>query len=155
MENFFNYISKPIPNEEVDIWFKINNILPEKLELFSDFSQSLHDLIVETYLGDTTDSYETKISMSEEDKKKHFLWCWTKTIENFRKEGLIFNSKGEHLTYFETFFQDTFYNQKEDRIKKSLKEFFESLFNLKKPFTKSDLDMINVIYKMLDKSLKV
>ena len=155
MENFFNYISKPIPAEEVDIWFKMNNILPEKLELFSDFSLSLYELIVDTYLGETTDSYETKILMTEEDNKKHFLWCWNKTLQNFKKEGLNFNLEGEHFTYFETFFEDTFYYQKEEKIKKSLKEFLDVLFNIKKPFTKSDLDMINIIYKMLDKNLKI
>lgn len=155
MENFFNYISKPIPNDEVDIWFKMNNILPEKLELFSDFSLSLYELIVNTYLGEVTDSYETKILMSKEDNKKHFLWCWNKTLENFSKEGLKFNLEGEHLIYFETFFEDTFYYQKEEKIRKSLKEFLDSLFDIRKPFTKSDLDMINVIYKMLDNNLRI
>ena len=155
MENFFNYISKPVPNDEVDIWLKMNNILPEKLELFSDFTQSLYDLIRETYLGETTESYDTKILMTPEDNKKHFEWCWNRTIENFRKEGLLFNIKGDHYVYFETFFEDTFYYQKEQKIKNSVKDFFNVLFDLKKPFTKSDLDMISVIYKMLDKSLKV
>ena len=31
MDNFFNYISKPINKEDIDVWFKMNNILPEKL----------------------------------------------------------------------------------------------------------------------------
>jgi hypothetical protein len=155
MENFFNYITKPLPDDEVEIWLKMNNIIPEKMELFSDFSQSLYDLVRDTYLGQTTDSYETKISLSREDNKKHFEWCWNKTVENFRKEGLIFNKKGEHFSYFETFFEDIFYYQKEERIKNSVKDFFSSLFDLKKPFTKSDLDMISVLYKILDKSMKI
>lgn len=154
MENFFNYISKPIPTDEVDIWFKMNNILPEKLELFSDFSLSLYELIVSTYLGETSNSNETKISMTEEDNKKHFLWCWNKILQNFNKEGLKFNLEGEHFIYFQTFYEDTFYYQKEEKMKKSLQEFLNSLFDIKKPFTKSDLDMINVIYKMLDNNLR-
>ena len=40
MENFFNYLSKPLPSDEVDVWFRVNNIIPEKLELYSDFSIS-------------------------------------------------------------------------------------------------------------------
>ena len=52
MENFYNYISKVVPSDEVDIWLKINNIIPEKMELFSDFSQSLYDLMRMTYFGE-------------------------------------------------------------------------------------------------------
>lgn len=55
MENFFNYITKPLNPEDVDIWFRANNIIPEKLELFSDFSHSLYLIVVETYLGEETD----------------------------------------------------------------------------------------------------
>ena len=42
MENFFNYITQPVKPEDVEKWFKGNNILNEKLELFSDFSHSLN-----------------------------------------------------------------------------------------------------------------
>jgi len=82
MENFFKYISKPIPSDDVDVWFKINNIIPEKMELFSDFSYSLNMLIVETYLGENNTS-ETKIVLSNEDVEKHFQWCFNKVIDNF------------------------------------------------------------------------
>lgn len=155
MENFFNYISKPIPSDEVDVWLKMNNIIPEKMELFSDFSQSLYEIIKMTYLGESTNSVETKITLTKEDNKKHFEWCWNKTIENFKKEGLFFNLKGEHFDYFTIFFEDIFYNQKEEKIKNSVKTFFDELFDIKKPYTKSDLDMIGVLYKLLDKSLKI
>jgi hypothetical protein len=47
-----------------------------------------------------------------------------------------------------------FYKQKEDKIRKQIKSFFEDLFDLKKPFTKSDLDMLTDLYKSLDKNLK-
>jgi len=154
MENFYNYITKVVPSDEVDIWMKVNNIIPEKMELFSDFSQSLYDLMRITYLGESLNSHETNISLTEEDNKKHFEWCWNKTIENFKKEKLFFDFEGEHYDYFNTFFKDIFYYQKEEKIKNSVKFFFSELFDIKKPFTKSDLDMINVLYKILDKSLK-
>lgn len=155
MENFFNYISKPVPPDEVDVWLKMNNIIPEKMELFSDFSQSLYELIKMTYLGENTNFIETKINLTNEDNKKHFEWCWNKTIENFKKEGLFFDLKGEHFDYFKIFFEDIFYNQKEEKIKNSVKNFFDELFDIKKPFTKSDLDMIVVVYKLLDRNLKI
>jgi hypothetical protein len=32
MENFFNYITNPIPPDDVDIWLNVNNIITEKIE---------------------------------------------------------------------------------------------------------------------------
>jgi hypothetical protein len=153
MENFFNYLSKPIPNEDVDLWFRINNILPEKLELFSDFTLSLNFLIEETYLGETDSNIETKIKLSTEDNRKHFEWCFNKIISNFQKETINFKNKGEHFDYFKTFFEDVFYNQKEEQVRKSVNKFLIELFNVDKTFTKSDLDMLGIIYKILDRNL--
>lgn len=153
MENFFNYLSKPIPEDEVEIWFKINNIIPEKLELFYDFSQSLNFLINETYLGEFETNRETKISLSQEDNIKHFEWCFNKIISNYEREGIIFKNEGNHFNYFKTFFLEIFYNQKEDKIRRSVKDFFNELFSIDKSFTKSDLDMISVIYKVLNENM--
>ena len=98
MENFFNYIAKPMLPEDVDIWFKVNNIIPEKMDLYYDFSFSLYYLVLDTYLGDEKNN-ETKITLSDEDKIKHFEWCWDKTIEDFNKENIQpFNC--EPLMYF-------------------------------------------------------
>ena len=140
--------------EDVDIWFKVNNIIPEKMDLYYDFSFSLYYLILDTYLGDEKNN-ETKITLSDEDKIKHFEWCWDKTIGNFKKEEITFNRKGDHYDYFLSFFTEIFYNQKESKIKDSIGVFFNDLFDRKKPFTKSDLDMISSIYKSLDKNMSV
>ena len=153
MENFFNYISKPLQPEDVDVWFRVNNIIPEKLELYSDFTHSLNNLISSTYLGESNIN-ETKIILSEDDNKNHFEWCWGKVIDNFNKETIKFDKKGEHFDYFESFFGETFYNQKDTKVKSSIGFFFTDLFNNDKSFTKSDLDMVTTIYKLLDKYLK-
>jgi len=153
MENFFNYISKPLQPEDVDVWFRVNNIIPEKLELYSDFTHSLNDLINVTYLGEN-EINETKIILTEDDTKNHFEWCWNKVITNFSKESINFDKKGEHFDYFESFFMETFYNQKDIKVKSSIGFFFKDLFNYEKTFTKSDLDMVTTIYKLLDKQLK-
>jgi hypothetical protein len=153
MDNFFNYVTKQVKPEEVDLWFRSNNIIPEKLELFSDFSQSLNELIVETYLGENDSPNETKVTMSEEDKSNHFIWCWNKVVDNFQKEKINFNKKGEHFDYFDSFFQEIFYKQENKKVRDSVSGFFDELFDLKKPFTKSDLDMINSLYKSLDKNM--
>jgi len=155
MDNFFNYVTKPLKPEDVDIWFRVNNIIPEKLELFSDFAHSLNLLIVDTYLGEEPNSNETKITLTEEDNDKHFEWCWNKVIDNFKKENIEFISEGEHFDYFKSFFKEIFYDQKEVKVRKSINSFFNDLFDVKKPFTKSDLDMISMIYKLLDNNLKI
>ena len=36
MENFFNWMSKPIPREDIIIWFNVHNMSYEKIELFGD-----------------------------------------------------------------------------------------------------------------------
>jgi len=156
MENFFNYITKPLDSDDVEIWFKVNNIFPEKMELFSDFVNSLNYLIRDTYLGEDEDvGKETKINLSEDDERKHFDWCWNKTIDNFEKENLFFERDGEHYEYFESFFSEIFYEQKEKKIRDSIEKFFEELFDDEKSYTKSDLDMILAIYKNLDKKLSI
>lgn len=153
MENFYNYISKQLDPEEVDIWFRMNNIIPEKMELYYDFCHSLYLVIIDTYLGDELGGNETKVEMNDEDNKKHFLWCWNKNLENFSKESIGFQNQGDHFDYFFSFFKEIFYDQKENKIKRSINVFFNDLFNREKPFTQVDLDLVYNIYKSLDKNL--
>lgn len=154
MDNFFNYITKNLDPEEVDVWFRVNDIIPEKMELYYDLSYSLFLLIKKTYLGDIESSNETKIEMSEEDNKKHFDWCWKKTLESFSKENVNFKKSGEHRDYFENFFFDTFYNQKEKNLKDAIPFFLSEVFQIDKPFSKSDLDILTELYKLLEKNLE-
>lgn len=154
MENFFSWMMKPISHDDVEVWFNINNMIFEKRELFADFTYSLLDIIKTTYLGNEyDDNNETKVILTDEDKLSHFEWCWNKTIENFSKENLKFKSKGEHKDYFEKFFMDLFYNADSIIIRDNISKFFDDLFNENKAFTKSDLDMLTDVYKMLNKNL--
>ena len=152
MENFFNWMAKPLPKDEIIIWLNIHNMTYEKIELYGDFFKSLNQTIIDTYLGDNTS--ETKILLSLNDNLSHFEWCWNKTIENFNKENIHFNSKGEHKEFYHKFFMDLFYNTDDKVIADNIEKFFKELFNEKKAFTKSDLDMLTDIYKRLNKNLK-
>jgi len=154
MEDFFNYLSKNLDQDEVDIWFNANNIIPEKLELYYDFTISLYNLVMDTYLGENVDN-ETKITLSDEDNQKHFDWCWKKTVDNFSKEGLEFNQNGDHYEYFKSFFDEIYYKQDNKNMKDSIGKFFSDVFDREKPFTRSDMDMIYTIYKSLDKNLNI
>jgi hypothetical protein len=151
MENFFNYISKPVKPEDVELWFQMNNMIPEKLELYYDFTLSLYDLMLSTYLGDDQDS-PTTIKTDNEDNINHFMWCWEKTITNFKKESIDINIEGDHQHYFKELFLEIFYKPKDDAIKSGITGFFNDLFDLDKTFSQSDLDLLTTIYKNIDKN---
>ena len=95
-----------------------------------------------------------KIGDEKKFRNKMYNALLGRRIDNFNKENLKFFYKGEHFEHFKSFFDEVFYKQKDEKIRKQIKSFFEDLFDLKKPFTKSDLDMLTDLYKSLDKNLK-
>jgi len=154
MDQFFNWLSKPMSNEDLDIWYKANNIIPELTDLFRDYCLSLLGLVKSTYLGDSHGSLnETKIGLTKEEKQEHFKWCWIRTLNNFEKESIIFNFKKDDYDYFESFFFEVFYEQSDDDIKDEIEKFFKELFNRKRMVSKSDLEMFTDVYKTLERSL--
>lgn len=153
MENLNNWLSKPLDGDDVELWFNANNIILEKVELYCDFSISLLNLMNKTYLGFDDVNNETKIKLTEEDNLNHFKWCWKKTVENFKKENINFEMEGEHFEYFLTFFKDIFYNQENHLVRQGLVKFFKELFDIKKTFTKADLDLLTDLYKTMEKNL--
>ena len=149
MENFFNYMVKTIPKDEIVIWFNIHNMYYEKIELYGDIFKSLNYIILHTYMGN--EFRETKIILTKEDNDNHFSWCWNKVIDDFRKENIIISEEGEHRDYFESFFNDTFYNQPNKEERHSIHEFLDDIFNVNKSFIKPDLDILTEYYKIVQK----
>lgn len=155
MENFINWVSKPLNSEDITLWFNVNNIIVEKLDLFFDFTISLANLIQETYLGNFGEKNEMTIVLNDEEINNHFDWCWNKIVQNFKKEKIDFNLTGEHKEYFYNFFTEAFYNQKNEIVRNSINKFYENIFNVNGQYTKSDLDMLTELYKKLDKNLNI
>jgi len=155
MDFFFNWISKPLSADDVDTWFRAHNIQMEYSDLFRDFCFSLFYLMDKTYLGHSHgDSKETKIALSEEEKVGHFQWCWITTIENFEKENIVFKFDDNDYDYFESFFFEVYYDQKDEAVRNSINAFIKQLFTLERVFTKSDLEMYTDLYKVLERSLQ-
>jgi hypothetical protein len=152
MENFFNWMAKPLPKDEIIIWFNIHNMTYEKIELYGDISKSLTKIIMDTYLGESVS--ETKIMLSDEDNMAHFEWSWNKMIEDFRKENIKIKFKGDHKDYFQSFFKDTFYNQPKESIKHSIDKFLIEIFDTEVTFSKSDLDLLTELYKLMEKNME-
>ena len=93
------------------------------------------------------------MKLSYEDNLKHFDWCWLRTVQNFKKEEIFFEENGESYDFIKSFVEETFYNQQITEVKNSLNKFFKEVFNLDQPHTHSDLDLLLMFYKNLDKNL--
>lgn len=132
---------------QIEIWYRAYNISREKMELFHDFLVSLYDLIDTTYLGSDVLSDENEI-------KGHFNWCWNNIIENFNKEKIYFKERGNYYEYFWNFFLEAFYFNKIDNKEIRIVEYFNKLFDFDYIKTKSELDMLTEIYKLMDQNLK-
>lgn len=155
MGRFFDWLAKPMKEDDINAWYLANNITPEHTELFRDFCLSFYYLVVDTYLGDDNNTTtETRVGMTIEQKKDHFKWCWNKTIENFSKESIYFVFREDDMLFFESFFFEIFYHQKDETIKETIELFLKQLFNRKGQKSKSDIEIFTDLYKLLERSLK-
>ena len=75
-------------------------------------------------------------------------------IKGLNEINIKFKYNGEHLDYFKSFYIENFYSQKEKDSRDMINVYLIELFDVKKPFTKSDLDMLSTVYKILDNNLK-
>lgn len=149
-KEFLEYISNPLSKESIDLLFVSNNIIYDRCVLYSDFIQSLILIIFDTYMGDDITTNENKL--------KHFNWSWKHNIENFKKEGIIFNENMELYDYFLTFMFEVFYdlNDKDNNtnVNKNILKLWLSLFNFNGTKSRSDVDTFIVVYKLLNDSLE-
>jgi len=146
-ESYLEFITSENYKHQIDVWYRAYNISWEKIELFHDFFFSLYELVNETYLG-----YD--VIIDEIDQKNHFTWCWDKTIDNFRKERILFRERGEHYEYFWNLFLEAFYFIMENDETSKIPEYIDKLFNFNHKKTRSELDILTELYKLLNKNLK-
>lgn len=155
MGRFFDWLAKPMRQEDITAWFLANNIIPELTELFRDFCISFLNLVKDTYLGDDFEDTETKVGMTEKQKKEHLTWCLNKTISNFQKENIDFKLNSDDLIFFEEFFFEICYVQNDKSFKTAIDDFFVNLFDRTQKKTKSDIEIFTELYKLLERSIKV
>ena len=144
--DFIEYISRPMEKDDILLMYRINNIIPERSDLYLDFTHSLFDLVTTTYLGDEI--------MSDISIKEHFEWCWKKTVDSFKKEKITINSDSLH-SYFSVLFLESFYNEidKSEKNVNKLLEFWQDIFTYSTTKTRSELEAFIDLYKIFDKSL--
>jgi hypothetical protein len=144
-EGYLEFIASENFRNQAEVWYKAYNIIHEKTELFYDFVISLYDVIDETYLG-------PDVVITEAQQKQHFEWCWKKVIHSFEKESIHFRESGQHHHYMWSFFNEAYYMN--DTTQNRIKEYFTKLFKFDYRKTRSELDMLTEIYKILESNLK-
>ena len=132
---------------QIDIWYRAYNINREKIELFYDFLFSFNQLVDETFLG-------VDVLFKEIDQRNHFTWCWDRVVGNFEKERISFKDRGSHYEYFWNFYYEAFYVMMMDEKEPKIGEYFYKLFDFTHRKTRSELDMLTEIYKLLEQNLK-
>lgn len=146
-EGYIEFVTSESYKHQIDIWHKAYNINKEKIELFHDFLLSLYEIVNETYLG-------VDVIKDETNQRNHFNWCWDKVIGNFTKENINFKERGEHYEYFWNFFHEAFYLKQLDEDVVRIPEYIEKLFNFKHKKSRSELDILSELYKLLNLNLK-
>lgn len=144
---FLKYVLRPLSAEELDLLYKANNICYERCGLYSDFLQSLMELIRNTYLGDD-------VVKTSKDKESHFNWCLNKIIENFKLESIEFTKTTEVYELLHSYAIDFFYVEKEkSSLNDKMIKYWEHIFKYSGIKTKSELDLMVDVYRILEKSL--
>ena len=82
-----------------------------------------------------------------------WIHIWVVRIQ--KQENIIIKHGGQHKDYFKSFFFDSFYNQKEKNLKDAIPRFLDDVFDVDKPFSKSDLDILTELYKLLEKNIEL
>ena len=147
--NLLAYIHNPISFDNMIKIYNENNVNYDNCVLYGDFVQSLLGLIFDTYLGDEITNLENQL--------KHFDWCWNKTINNFKKEGLNFRDINLYQYFLEFTLEVFYYDTKkdsEDNLNKSLLVIWYNIFDYNKEKTNADIDTLLELYKIFEKSFK-
>jgi hypothetical protein len=144
-EGYLEFIASENFRNQAEVWYKAYNIIHEKTELFYDFVISLYDIIDETYLG-------PDVVITETQQKQHFEWCWKKVLHSFEKESIHFRESGQHHDYMWSFFNEAYYMN--DTTQNRIREYFTKLFKFDYRKTRSELDMLTEIYKILESNIK-
>lgn len=144
---FMRYVLRPLTEEELTLLYKANDICYERCYLYSDFLQSLMKVVKNTYLGDDV-MIETK------DKESHFNWCLNKVIEDFNSEYINFSKTTELYELLHGYSFDFFYDQNEkESLTDKMVKYWEHIFKYSAIKTKSELDTMVEVYKILESSL--
>lgn len=141
----FDYYTKAISDKQRYLLDVKNNIITERVWLFSDFCTTISYSVVKFYVG-----YEELQKL--EDQEKHFYFSLDKVIEIYRKEGYGINLNVNMKLYLFNHFHKTFYSVVDDN--ENL-EFFRQMalaglkraFNMVEPKTMNAYEQFVSLYR--------
>lgn len=144
-----NYVNTPMSRENIALKYNANDIKFEKCELFNDFIQSLIMLTFDTYLGDEI--------TNKEQQKNHFKWCWDKTVNGFKSEGITIGDNKSY-EYFLNFMFDVYYGLSEksesSTIHTNILRLWNYILDYNNVKPSADVDSLIDVYKLFDQSLR-
>ena len=147
ISEFMNYITTPLTYDQMHLLYRANNIKYERCNLYNEFIMSLNITINDTYLG-------SEYINSEKEVIQHFKWCLDKVIDNFKEENIIFEDTTEVEEYFYFFYSEIFYKSEDRKNNLSkLNNLAYLSFDYHRLKSRSDIDVLVEVYKLLDKSL--
>lgn len=139
-----------LSKEATELIYSSKNIKYERCNLYSDFIQSLITTITDTYMGDD-------VTSQDDEKIRHFKWCFDKTIDNFKKENIHFKDTIDLYDYFLIFLFKVYYQVSDKKTNPNLAnnigKMWLKLFDMFTYKTKSDMDSFLELYELFEKSL--
>jgi len=145
---FIKYTTELLNEKELNSLYLKHNIDYNRTVLYSDFIESLFELIFTTYIGD--EYYEI------EDKFLHFDWCWYKNLENFKEENIIFITTDICFEYFLSLIYETFYDNKlkSEETNNKLISLYKNILSYTNKKTNSEFDEMIKLYQMIEKMVQ-
>lgn len=126
-------------------------VIKDRIEVYKDFTLNLLYCIYKYYVD--------RESLSEdEDIHNHFLWCFNRVNDSFKKEELDFSDNEELKQYFYNYYYHQFYLLDEDKFGhndsiKYFEEFWNEIFTVNKQKNKNILSVMIELYAIFDKSV--
>ena len=126
-------------------------VVKDRVEIYKDFTLNLLFYILKYYID--------RESLSEdEDIRNHFVWCYNKACDDFKKEEIDFSNNKDLLEYFYTFYYNQFYRYDEDIHEYEMNEkyyvdFWKNIFEFSDPNNRTLLSVLIEMYMIFDKSI--
>ena len=124
------------------------NIVRDRVEVYKDFALNLLYYIYHYYLDKETLG-------ADEDIRNHYLWCYNKVCDGFKKEEIDFTDNQELKEYYFSYYYQQFYraeNNGEIGLK-YFENFWKNIFEIDKQKNKNTIGALIEIYTIYNKSI--
>lgn len=134
-------LAKLLTIDELLIAYKNSDIQREFVDIIREFTNNLMFNLHSTFLGD-------ELTKNEEDVKNHFLWCFNKTVSNYKFINFNMKKRYDYFNYMYNHALGQIYNNKDyDEMVYVLDVmYFSDLLNYNKPKTSNDVLLMSELY---------